>query len=351
MIHIILQSFITNIEISSHFERALLFFSSVHSLRPSPLSTSTQPTVSSNLLHLDRMAREVIDSEGDCTIKCGDTEFLVSSKAVSLAAPQLSGDSIQRLASENPRTVQIFLNIAHHRSNDNLSEVDSDDMLSLADLIEKYGCRSAMMAHAQQWLLEDLEALSVEDLWKMLRFAHSMKIKESAIEICQQLVAHHSGALHSWAFAIDNLGSMPWEILRGCIYHQHSSLKIPLLISILAPGDLDELQQGLKLTTTEAVLSVATLLAECECQQAQMFIGSYIQSLGKLGILPGTVSFHSKTYSDVRDQAAQLPVARYPAHASGCCSTYTWLEQREHLLGELEDCLKQDLRGMLRLLG
>ncbi|OJJ05234.1 hypothetical protein ASPVEDRAFT_893571 [Aspergillus versicolor CBS 583.65] len=271
------------------------------------------------------MAREVIDSEGDCTIKCGDTEFLVSSKAVSLAAPQLSGDSIQRLASENPRTIQIFLNISHHRSNDNLSEVDSDDMLSLADLIEKYECRSAMMAHAQQWLLKDLEALSVEDLWKMLRFAHSMKIKESAIEICQQLVAHHSGALHSWAFAIDNLGSMPREILR----------------------DLDELQRSLKLTTTEAVLSVAALLAECECQHAQIFIGSYIQSLGKLGILPGTVSFHSKTYSDVRDQAAQLPVARYPAHASGCCSTYAWLEQREHLLGKLEDCLNRILEELL----
>lgn len=163
-----------------------------------------------------------MDCEGDHSIRCGDTEFLVSSKAVSLAAPQLSGDSIQLLASENPHTIRIFLNIAHHRSDDVPSVIDSDEMLSLAEFIEKYGCRPAMMAHAQQWLLRDLEGLSVEDLWKMLRLASSMGIKENALEICQQLVAHHSGAFHSWAFAVDNLGSMPQEMLRRCSHYQHS---------------------------------------------------------------------------------------------------------------------------------
>lgn len=163
------------------------------------------------------MTLDVLDPEGDYTLRCGDTEFLVSSKAVSLAAPQLSRASIQRLASETPRTVRIFLNIAHHLSDDVPTVINGDDMLSLANFVDKYKCHSAITAHAQQWLQRDWEGVSGEDLWKALRFAYAMGIEQSYSQIFRQLVTSHAGPFHSWAFAVNNNVSVPGDTLGMCI--------------------------------------------------------------------------------------------------------------------------------------
>lgn len=162
------------------------------------------------------MTLDVLDPEGGYTLSCGDTEFLVSSKAVSLAAPQLSRASIQLLASENPRTVRIFLNIAHHLSHDVPTVINGDDMLSLANFVDKYKCHSAITAHAQQWLQRNWEGVSGEDLWKALRFACTMNIEKGYIQIFRQLVTSHAGPFDSWAFAANNNSSVPEDTLGMC---------------------------------------------------------------------------------------------------------------------------------------
>lgn len=165
------------------------------------------------------MTREIIDPDGDRLIRCGDIEFLLSPKAVSQAAPQLSGDSIQRLTSEDPRTIRIFLNVAHGRSDEIPSVIDPDDMISLVDFVEKYECNSAITPHAQQWLQMDLEGHAQEDLWKVLRLACAIGSRHHSERICHQLIVSHLGPFHSWAFAVNNFGSMPQETLGMCNHY------------------------------------------------------------------------------------------------------------------------------------
>lgn len=101
----------------------------------------------------------------------------------------------------------------------NPSVIDPDDMISLVDLVEKYECHSAITPHAQQWLQMDLEGHAQEDLWKVLRSACAIGSRHHSERICHQLIVSHLGPFHSWAFAVNNFGSMPQETLGMCNHY------------------------------------------------------------------------------------------------------------------------------------
>ncbi|KAL4877016.1 hypothetical protein BJY04DRAFT_222518 [Aspergillus karnatakaensis] len=277
------------------------------------------------------MGTRVIVPDGDLTIECSGACYLASSKALCAISPFFraytyvtrvlaSGRSKPPVLSvpDDPDIFCIFLNMAHSCPVTLSWHYKPDILRRVADLVEKYRTKTAMVRYAREWLRRDLSGLSPEDLWSILRFSHAFAIMAKVEATMPMLIQTCSVPFESWEFAKENLGRFPGTVL----------------------ANLDNQQRRLKSRTTEALLSIPNALSEYDCVNAQIYTGAYVQSLIKLDILPGTGGYSQKTYQQIARAAAQLPEEIYTSHEGCKCAACNGLEQKAYLANQLAGCLE-----------
>ncbi|KAI9845354.1 MAG: hypothetical protein M1838_001778 [Thelocarpon superellum] len=175
------------------FEHQQLGFNPHHSESLGALSLSNAPTPTAGPYHTSSTQipsavmglevtttpgahppeREIVDQDGDLLVHCGDTQFLVSSKVLSLispmfkaiiatlvAAPQVSGATPPQAGkplelqfpNDNADVMALLFYVAHYSPKRHGLQVGSDRNLKLIELASKYDCIATIRLESQSWL-------------------------------------------------------------------------------------------------------------------------------------------------------------------------------------------------------
>lgn len=178
------------------------------------------------------MAFEAIEPNGDLTIVCKETSFLVSSYILSLASPvfkaMLSGGFKEGLAIQNTRpgdtaeinlpednadAFRIFADLSHHRYDSIPDQPDLDTLEALAVVVDKYECIPLVKHQATAWLNHGLSNRSSEELWRLLDFAFALNSQECVTKIAHILVKERSDLIWRRGYAAEHLGMLPAQVI------------------------------------------------------------------------------------------------------------------------------------------
>ncbi|KAL4867984.1 hypothetical protein BDV12DRAFT_108811 [Aspergillus spectabilis] len=147
------------------------------------------------------MGTRVIDPAGDLILNCSGATFLASSKALCLASSYFrSYTSVTLVVAkdrsqlpvliipEDPVSFCIFLNVVHQCPATLRCRYTHHTLQKLAGLVGKYKSSAVMVAYGREWLQQDLDALSPEDLWKLLQFAYAVTRQDKLEAIASRLI-------------------------------------------------------------------------------------------------------------------------------------------------------------------
>lgn len=93
-------------------------------------------------------------------------------------------------------------------------------------------------------------------------------------------------------------------------------------------------------------MALEEMVLRNKCNICHAFVGAYIPLLGHHGILPGTPSFVSKSFTQISKAAESIPKYVFHCKNSGASHFYKLpgdIEQRAFLAGKLKDCSEEEV--------